>query len=76
MKEWFGIVRWCEEDLIAGLVDNGFPATENNVGELLCHICNDHGFCDHMIAAGWDYIQAVIYDLHSSGLIEDYGEDC
>ena len=31
MEEWFGQVRWCEDDLKAALEDQGYPVTENNI---------------------------------------------
>ena len=56
MKDkWFGQVRWCEEDLMGALEDQGYPATENNIAKLYS-LCNSHWFTDHMIEAGWEYI--------------------
>ena len=57
--EWFGQVRWCDEDLVEALDDNGYPATEKNVSKLR-RKCDSHWFTDHMIEAGWDYINAQV----------------
>ena len=55
MKEYFGDVVWCEDDLKTALKDQGYPATENNI-EKLYNLCNNDQFTDHMIEAGWEYI--------------------
>lgn len=57
--EWFGIVRWCRDDLVSALIDKGYPLTENNISKLY-EICNHHWFSDHMIEAGWDFINCNI----------------
>lgn len=53
--EWFGIVRWCKDDLISALTDRGYPATEHNIATLY-NLCNQHWFTDNMIETGWEYI--------------------
>lgn len=53
--EWFGVVRWCRDDIISALTDKGYPVTENNINKLES-LCKHHWFSDHMIEAGWDYI--------------------
>ena len=58
-KEWFGIVRCCEEDLENALESQGYPVTENNIAKLY-DICNKHWFTDHMIEAGWEYMYSNI----------------
>lgn len=57
--KWFGKVRWCEEDLIGALKDQGLPVTENNIAKL-SSLCDKHWFTDHMISAGWEYMYNVI----------------
>ena len=54
-SEWFGMVRWCEDDLKNALEVIGYPVTENNIARLL-DVCNSHWFTDHMVAAGWEYM--------------------
>lgn len=58
-EEWFGIVRWCEEDLKVALEDKGLPATENNIAKLR-QFCESHWFTDCMIEAGWRTIYGCI----------------
>ena len=57
--EWFGQVRWCDEDLENALEMQGYPATENNIEKLRAW-CNTHGFTDDMIEAGWKYMYNTI----------------
>ena len=59
--EWFGKVRWCEEDLKEALRTQGYPVTENNVAKLYDR-CSKHWFTDHMIEAGWEYMYCCIGD--------------
>ena len=56
MEEYFGVVRWCEEDLKCALINEGYPVTENNISKLSM-ICDNHWFTDCMIEAGWEYIE-------------------
>jgi hypothetical protein len=53
--EWFGQVRWCEDDLKEALRVQGYPATENNVAKLKA-LCEHHFFTDCMIERGWEYM--------------------
>ena len=57
--DWFGEVRWCEEDLRNALEVQGYPVTENNIAKLYA-MCNHHHFTDCMIERGWDYMYALI----------------
>lgn len=59
MEEYFGQVRWHEEDLKEALRFQGYPVTENNVAKLR-EICNRHWFTDHMIEAGWEFMYGNI----------------
>lgn len=68
--EWFGKVRWCEDDLKAALEDRGYPVTENNVDKLFV-ICNSHWFTDYMIEAGWEYMYSNIGDGDGWDKFED-----
>lgn len=65
-QEWFGIVRWCEEDLKSALEENGFPVTDKNVAELYNRL-QHHSFTDCMIATGWDFINDTISNLDYEG---------
>lgn len=53
--EWFGMVRWCEDDLKNALEVQGYPVTENNIAKLY-NICSHHSFEDCMIEAGWEFM--------------------
>lgn len=57
--EYFGVVRWCKDDIEAALIDRGLPTTDNNI-EKLYKLCNNHWFADAMIEVGWDYIYGMI----------------
>lgn len=58
-KEYFGEVRWCEEDLVTALEERGYPVTENNIAKLYA-ACSRHGFVDYMIESGWEYMYSAI----------------
>ena len=60
-NEWFGIVRWCDEDIESALEDQGFEPTEENVAKLH-NLVDNHWFEDMMIEAGWNYIYEQIAD--------------
>jgi hypothetical protein len=59
MAEWFGKVRWCEDDLKEALRVQGYAITENNIAKLR-QLCESHWFTDHMIEAGWEYMYSHI----------------
>lgn len=58
----FAAVRWYKEDLKVALETNGFSATDKNIQELYSRL-QHHSFTDHMICAGWDFINSTISDL-------------
>ena len=53
--EWFGTVRWNEDDLANALELHDYPATEENIAKLR-EMCDNHWFTDYMIELGWSYI--------------------
>lgn len=57
--EWFGVVRWCDNDLESALEQEGYPATENNITKLWC-LCNHHSFEDVMIERGCEHLSDLI----------------
>ena len=57
--EWFGIVRWCEDDIRAALIDRGFKPTKEAIA-LVRFSMENGGFDGHQIEAGWDYIDSII----------------
>lgn len=68
--DWFGQVRWCEEDLKNALEVQGYPVTENNVAKLYS-LCTHHFFTDCMIERGWEYI----YDQIGGDGWDEYDDD-
>ena len=60
--EWFGKVRWCDDDLEAALTEKNVPVTEENVAKLR-QMCSHHSLNDAMISVGWDFIYGCVYKL-------------
>ena len=60
--EWFGIVRWCEEDISTALQNDEIDPTPNNIAEVMNRLGN-HAFEDLMIERGWDCIHDVIHSI-------------
>ena len=57
--EWFGVVRWCEDDIRAELYNLGYEDTPEAIS--LIRTKMEHGsFTGGMIETGWDYIHAYI----------------
>ena len=59
MMDYFGIVRWCEQDLCDALRQHGIPLTKENISALLKSV-DTHWFKDTMIDAGWNYIDDCV----------------
>lgn len=57
--KWFGVVRWCDDDIKNALIDNGYSDTEENIS-IIRKKCEHHCFQDAMIETGWNYIHAYI----------------
>ena len=57
--EFFGIVRWCEEDIEDALSRFGYNPTPEMVA-IIRNCCNHHFFTDYMIEAGWHMIEGYI----------------
>lgn len=70
-KEWFGVVRWCDDDIREALEKRGLKASQDNVDEVRCR-CESHHFTDGMIEAGWD---ALDYIVQTAILDEDEEEE-
>ena len=71
MNEWFGQVRWCEEDLINALEVQNYPVTENNIAKLRA-ACEGRGFTEFMVQAGWEFMYNTIGNDDSW---DEYEED-
>ena len=60
--EWFGIVRWCDDDIAAKLVELGAEPTDDNISAVRTACENNHYFTDTMIEAGWYMIEEIARD--------------
>lgn len=67
--EYFGKVRWCDEDLAGALEERGIPSTERNIN-MLREQCERHDFTDFMVSAGWDFINSAIGTLDRESKFE------
>lgn len=63
MDDWFGIVRWCNDDLVVAMGEDGIEVTQDNIDALRIACENDHHFTDRMIEAGWDTIHYMIHEV-------------
>jgi len=72
-QEWFGIVRWCEEDIADALDRHGIPATQSNIDEIRVR-CEHHFFTDAMIETGWSVIESFIDIARMEGKLNDRPE--
>lgn len=63
-SEWFGVVRWCDDDIKSALIENGYSDTEGNVS-IIRQKCEHHCFEDAMIEIGWSYIHSYIRENES-----------
>lgn len=69
---FFGVVRWCDDDLRLALRKDGYKTNEDNVAKLR-EMLEHHSFIDHMIEAGWNFIEYTI--AGAVGLEEEEIED-
>lgn len=58
-EDWFGKVRWCNEDIKAAMEGRGIDPSQEDIFEIRNKL-EHHSFTDHMISAGWDFINQVI----------------
>ena len=58
-EEWFGIVRWHEDDIREALLSRGFEPTEEAI-RCIRSKAEHHFFKDSMIETGWDLLYAYI----------------
>lgn len=61
--KWWGIVRWCDEDIAARLQEEGIKSTEHNINIVLNEV--DDYICDRMCEVGWEVIDQAIADNRS-----------
>ncbi len=61
MAEYFGEVRWTEEDVREALERCGVQPTDENVSRVV-GFCESHHFTDRLIELGWDVMSQYIED--------------
>jgi len=72
-NEWFGHVRWCDEDIAGAIEEQGYEATPEAIA-LIRAECEHHCFTDGMIETGNHYIHSYVME-HASELAEASEED-
>jgi hypothetical protein len=58
-NNYFGVVRWCEEDVADAIETQGFEPTEENVKTVMSEL-NEMALTAVMIQAGWDYLYSLV----------------
>lgn len=58
-NNYFGIVRWCEEDVADAIETQGFEPTEENVKAVMAEF-SEAALQTTMIQAGWDYLYNLV----------------
>ena len=62
MEKWFGVVRWCREDVENAVRERGLEVDPDFVDTVVANCMRNHHFTDAMIQAGWDTIDSYIDD--------------
>lgn len=57
--DFFGVVRWCDEDIEDALTKSGYKVTDEAIS-IIRRQCEHHFFKDNMIETGWDTIYCYI----------------
>lgn len=63
-SEYWGCVRWHDDDVKNALISEGFSPSAEAVG-IIHDACQHHNLQDQMIAAGWDVIHSIICEKES-----------
>ena len=58
-NNYFGVVRWCAEDIADAIETQGFEPTEENVKAVMAEL-NETALTAVMIQAGWDYLYNLV----------------
>lgn len=66
---YFGIVRWCDEDIAGLLTEMCIEPRQEYIDEIRCRCENGHFFADAMIEAGWGVMQWVAWEAIEEGNI-------
>lgn len=67
-EDWWGIVRWCDEDVENALELGEIEPTKENVAKVRNMI--ERHITDFMIECGWEMIYDAIDSLVCTGEIE------
>lgn len=62
---WFGMVRWCDEDIKSALEYRCIEPDDEKILRVR-HQLSHHNFTDAQIERGWDYIDGVVVELYPS----------
>jgi hypothetical protein len=65
--EWFGQVRWSEDDIANALDRNHYTPSPEAIA-IIRKECEHHNFTDRQIECGWDVIDTYISD-HTAELL-------
>ncbi len=58
-NNYFGVVRWCIEDVEDAIEVQGFKPTEENVKTVMAEL-NETALTAVMIQAGWEYLYNLV----------------
>lgn len=58
-NNYFGIVRWCAEDVANAIETQGFEPTEENVKTVMAEL-SETALTAVMIQAGWEYLYNLV----------------
>lgn len=64
-KESFGVVAWTDDDISAGLVEEGLEPTAENIKVVRQSYYARH-VSDHMIKHGWNYLEQALLELRGA----------
>lgn len=58
-NNYFGVVRWCAEDVADAIEMQGFEPTEENVNTVMAEL-SESALTATMIQAGWEYLYNLV----------------
>lgn len=58
-NNYFGVVRWCVEDVMDAIETQGFESTEENVNRVMAEF-SETALQAVMIQAGWEYLYEIV----------------
>lgn len=74
-KKWFGMVRWCDDDIAEKLQEMDIEPTPAHIAAVRS-LCEDHHyFTDAMIETGWSVMEYLIDEARENGeIVQSKGE--